>query len=66
MKKCKFLYVRITDFGQIPKLVDTMGYKIWNCTTIEKTLNEYLAQGYEVKQIVPDEDEVFVYLEKDV
>lgn len=65
MKKCKVITILSTEDS--PLLIDTQDLRVWDETTCADAINQYLAQGYEVKQTMWDGCAIMrVYLEKDV
>lgn len=64
MKKCKIIHIR--NFNESPKLIDSPKLDVWACLTEEKIINEYLAQGYEINQIIKNGTDTTVYFVKDV
>lgn len=65
MKKCKVITIYAT--GNSPILIDKQGLRVWDETAYADAINKYLAQGYEVKQMMwAGNSTMIVYLEKDV
>jgi hypothetical protein len=64
MKKCKV--ITINDRTDFSLLTDKKHFSVWENSAQEETINEYLAQGYEVKHMMWQSNLVIIYFEKDV
>ena len=65
MKKCKI--ISIYDTEDDPLLINKQNLRVWDAQAKADVINKYLAQGYEVKQMMwAGNSSMIVYLEKDV
>ena len=66
MKQCKVITIYDSAQNSTKKLINSTDFQVTNHIDKAKIINDYLAQGYEVKHMMWQSSSVMIYFEKDV
>ena len=66
MKKCKIISIYDDYQTTTKRLINSTGFQVTDHIDKAKIINDYLAQGYEVKHMMWQSSSVMIYFEKDV